>query len=75
MCVHDIDLKDDKFQRLEAPGLNAIISGLSQTVKDDRKRIQHASVIFDSLFSLLGKTTVEKATTKAGRKRRVSRKR
>jgi hypothetical protein len=73
--VHDIDLKDDKFHRLEAPGLNAIISGLSQTVKDDRKRIQHASVIFDGLFSLLGKTTVEKATAKAGRKRRVSRNR
>src|SRR5258706_4950468 len=29
--VHDVDLKDDMFQRLEAPGLNAIVNGLSET--------------------------------------------
>lgn len=52
--VHDIDLKDDKFQRLEAAGLNAVISGLSQTLRDDRKLLQQASVIFDGLFLLLG---------------------
>src|SRR2546430_1151370 len=29
--VHDIDLKDDKFHRLEAVGLNTIINGLSRS--------------------------------------------
>src|SRR5712671_1522961 len=53
--VHDVDLKDDKFQRLEAPGLNAIINGLSETFPDDRKRLQQANVIFDGLFRLLDK--------------------
>jgi hypothetical protein len=51
--VHDVDLKDDKFQRLEAAGLNAIINGLSESFPDDRKRLQQATVIFDSLFKLL----------------------
>ncbi len=55
--VHDIDLKDDKFHRLEAAGLNAIINGLSQTLRDDRKLLQQCSAIFDGLYSLLGQST------------------
>lgn len=51
--VHDIDLKDDKFHRLEAPGLNAIINGLSKTLRDDRKLLQHTGVMFDGLLALL----------------------
>jgi len=53
--VHDIDLKDDKFHRLEAAGLKVMIDGLSETAKEDRKRLQQASVIFDGLFALLDK--------------------
>ena len=53
--VHDIDLKDDKFNRLEAVGLNAIINGLSESLRDDRKLLQQTSVIFDGLFTLFGK--------------------
>ena len=68
--VHDIDLKDDKFQRLEAAGVKAMIDGLSETFLDDRKRVQQASVIFDGLFKLLSKEA--KAHT---RKRTVRRKR
>jgi hypothetical protein len=33
--VHDIDLKDDKFHRLESAGLNAIVDGLSKVLRDD----------------------------------------
>jgi hypothetical protein len=55
--VHDIDLKDDKFHRLEAVGLNTIINGLSQTLRDDRKLLQQCSAIFDGLYSLLGQNT------------------
>ena len=53
--VHDIDLKDDKFQRLEATGVKALIDGLSETFPDDRKRLQQASVLFDALFKLFNK--------------------
>jgi hypothetical protein len=55
--VHDIDLKDDKFHRLEAAGLNAIVTGLSQTVRADRKLLQQCSAIFDGLYSLLSQKT------------------
>jgi hypothetical protein len=54
--IHDIDLKDDKFHRLEAAGLNSIIEGLSLTLRDDRKLLQNSTVIFDGLLSVLGKS-------------------
>jgi hypothetical protein len=53
--VHDIDLKDDKFNRLEAAGLNSIIEGLSKVLRDDRKLLQQMGVVFDGLHSLLSK--------------------
>ncbi|MCA1615143.1 MAG: chromate resistance protein [Acidobacteria bacterium] len=51
--VHDIDLKDDKFNRLEAAGVNATVTGLSELLKDDRKLLQQSGVIFDGLYALL----------------------
>ena len=53
--VHDIDLKDDKFHRLEAAGLKVMIDGLCESIPDDRKRLQQASAIFDGLFAVLDK--------------------
>jgi len=77
--VHDIDLKDDKFNRLEAVGFNAIIDGLSESLRDDRKLLQQSSVIFDGLFALFGKRVDKKPSktnkrTSPGNKVRRSRK-
>jgi hypothetical protein len=70
--VHDIDLKDDKFHRLEAAGLNAIINGLSERLQNDRKLLQQASVIFDALFALLDKQTpARKFQTRFSKDRRT----
>jgi len=71
--VHDIDLKDDKFQRLEAAGVKAVVDGLSESFPDDRKRLQQASIIFDSLFKLLDKETGKKQR-KSSAKQKISRK-
>ncbi|HUE82217.1 MAG TPA: chromate resistance protein ChrB domain-containing protein [Pyrinomonadaceae bacterium] len=56
--VHEIDLKDDKFHRLEAEGLKAIIDGLSKLLRDDRKLLQQTGVVFDGLHALLSKDAV-----------------
>lgn len=53
--VHDIDLKDDRFHRLEAAGLKMMIDGLCENIPDDRKRLQQAGAIFDGLFAVLDK--------------------
>src|SRR5882762_9562140 len=73
--VHDIDLKDDKFHRLEAVGLNTIINGLSQTVRDDRKLLQQCSAIFDGLYSLLGQNTQKEKAKQTTRRGKSSRRR
>jgi hypothetical protein len=66
--VHDIDLKDDKFHRLEAVGLNTIINGLSQTLRDDRKLLQQCSAIFDGLYALLGQSTTKEKVKRSARR-------
>jgi hypothetical protein len=71
--VHDIDLKDDKFHRLEAAGVKALIDGLSETIPDDRKRLQQASGIFDALFRLLDNQSGNKQR-KSPTKRKTARK-
>ena len=51
--VHDIDLKDNKFNRTEAAGLDAIVRGLALLLKDDRKLIEQCCPVFDGLYALL----------------------
>jgi len=65
--VHDIDLKDDKFHRLEAAGLNAVVNALSAALRDDRKLLQQTSVIFDGLHSLLSVTEPIRRSSKSKR--------
>ncbi len=71
--VHDIDLKDDRFHRLEAAGLNAVINALSETLRNDRKLMQQTNVIFDGLYTLLSKASTEKLGAKSHRTRRAKR--
>ena len=69
--VHDIDLKDDKFHRLEAAGLNAIINGLKEVLRDDRKLLQQCMVVFDGLYGLLSQSA-QKEKSKRNVRRRPS---
>ncbi len=48
--VHDIDCKDEKFERGEAAGIAAIVNGLVLTHPGDVERLQHGSVVFEGLF-------------------------
>jgi hypothetical protein len=51
--VHDIDLKDNKFNRLEAAGLDAVVRGMSLLLGNDRKLLGQCSAIFDGLYEKL----------------------
>lgn len=48
--VHDIDLKDNKFNRLEAVGVNAVIRGISEVFGDDNERLKQSFSLFDGLY-------------------------
>jgi hypothetical protein len=50
--VHDIDVKDGKFARTEAPGIAALIAGIALAEGEDEARIALGSRMFDALLAL-----------------------
>lgn len=50
--VHDVDLKDGKFKRLEANGVNVVIRGLAEVYRDDNERLKKSFPLFDGLYEL-----------------------
>ena len=52
--VHDLDLKDDKFERPEASGILAVMKGLTAEVDEDEKRIARGTPVFDGLYAQFG---------------------
>ena len=52
--VHEVDLRDQKFRREEARGLDLAIRGLLATLKDDQDVLTHGLVLFDGLYAALG---------------------
>ncbi len=53
--VHDVDLKDNKFNRPEASGFNAVIRGLAVVYMDDGERLKQCLPVFDGLYELFAR--------------------
>jgi hypothetical protein len=53
--VHDVDLKDSKFNRLEAAGIAAVVDGLVEAFPDDRGRLDRCGAVFEGLYALYGR--------------------
>lgn len=51
--VHDIDLKDGKFGRLEAPGVALSVSGICRRFSRDHERVDAGRDYFDGLYEAL----------------------
>jgi len=49
--VHDLDLKDDKFERPEASGVLAVLKGLTSDLDDDAQRVSRGAAVFDGLYA------------------------
>jgi hypothetical protein len=49
--VHDIDLKDGKFDRDDAAGIERVIAGIARAHTDDGARIERARQLFDDLYA------------------------
>ena len=47
--VHDIDLKDRKYRREEAIGIDRLIAGICMAHKTDEDRLRRGSAVFDDL--------------------------
>jgi hypothetical protein len=48
--VHDIDLKDSKFSRPEAPGLEHLLAGIAMRHPDDVARLGDGAAVFEGLY-------------------------
>lgn len=54
--VHDIDCKDDKFERPETPGLRMVLDGITSAQSDDDSRIARGGEMLDDLYVQLGRS-------------------
>jgi hypothetical protein len=52
--VHEVDLRDEKFDHEEARGIDLALRGLLRTFKDDQEVLAHGLVLFDGLYAALG---------------------
>jgi hypothetical protein len=52
--VHDIDLKDRKFGRPEAAGVARLLEGIAASHRDDARRIERGSEVFEDLYRAFG---------------------
>ena len=48
--VHDIDLKDGKFNREETTGIASLIAGIAMANAGDEQRIAEGASVFDNLY-------------------------
>lgn len=53
--VHDIDLKDGKFRRQEAAGIDRVILGIAMANEEDAARVSAAATVWDALYEYFGR--------------------
>ena len=61
--VHDLDLRDDRYQRPETAGVAALIDGIASRFDDDHRRIAESAPLFDALYASLGGTGLRPVRT------------
>jgi hypothetical protein len=50
--IHDVDVKDGKFERAEAAGIGAVIAAMALVRRDDDARLELGKTLFDGLLEL-----------------------
>jgi hypothetical protein len=48
--VHDLDVKDEKYGKPEAAGVEGILSGIRKTAKNDTDALERGMVVFEMLY-------------------------
>ena len=66
--VHDIDCKEAKFGRPEAPGVERLIAGIAQQHARDTARLVHGAALFDALYAALAATAAETAAARKAKR-------
>ena len=61
--VHDIDLKEERYQSPHAPTVANLVEGLRASIPEDAKLLEHGIVMFEALYQSF-QTTRRSAGTK-----------
>jgi hypothetical protein len=49
--VHDIDCKDEKYDRAETGGISGLLRGIAEATSDDDERLARGQSVFDDLYA------------------------
>ncbi len=55
--IHDIDLKDNKYNRGQTEGLNALLTGLAASEPDDEMRMTRGAQLMENLYAFFRRQT------------------
>jgi hypothetical protein len=58
--VHDIDIKDDRYQRPETAGVASLVAGIALTSADDDERLTRASAALDQLYEVFARKRAQR---------------
>ena len=58
--VHDIDLKDGKFGRAEAAGIERVLAAIMAAHPDDGARLERGTQLLDELYALCAKDNTQR---------------
>lgn len=49
--VHEIDMKDGKYENIEARGIEDVLTGIRKTIKDDAAALEKGMAVFEMLYA------------------------
>jgi hypothetical protein len=50
--VHDVDVKDAKYGREEAPGVGQVVAGIAAAHAEDEARLERGTALFEDMYAL-----------------------
>ena len=65
--VHQIDLRDDKYDRADATGIERVLAGVAMAHADDAARLERGVALFDDLYNLATAESVRAAASEMPR--------
>lgn len=65
--IHDIDLKDAKYARPEAAGIELLITGITMSQKKDEDRLERATAVLSDLHTYFGHKSASGRRSRKGK--------
>ncbi len=53
--IHDLDLKDERYERPEAAGIGQLLNGVARSTDDDEERLRRSAEALDNLYLALSR--------------------